>query len=1203
MHIKRIAIIGFKSYRDQLFEEPFSPKHNVVVGRNGSGKSNFFNAILFVLSEKYAQLHPNDRRELLHAAAGAPVLSAYVEVTFDNSDGRLVIPGHTEEAEVSIRRTIGVQKDEFRVNDRAMSAKDVRQLLEGAGFSAANPYYVVEQGRIVHITNMSEAERLSLVKEVAGTKVYESRRNESIEILEDTQAKRARIDEAFTKLASQRIEAENESAECAKLRDLETTMRTIEYCLHTHEASKVQKEIDAKASASRPDKSVDALYEKKSSLEDVIQKSEEEVHSQKQQVDTLDRERKKLDEDRLLLTTKRSRNDVLRNTAMRKMHSVDSEKAKLSVERETLQKEVEQMQSDVAEKTASLSQSQSKLESATADQSAFEANVMRMQTRRGNQHLFKSAKERNTWLAEEIARNSEIAETNKRSVAELTEAAQSLHSQLKAESKHTATAQQIIVDSEQKMQSNEATRLEAIRSRDTLQGNRRTLFQNVDASERAVKEEQEILKRTNAAMDKAIGSRDIRDGLRSLDAMLSELKQTNRALFSAVHGPVIDLFTCDDAFYTAVEVTAGNALFNIIVDKATDCTALLKFMNERRMPGRLTILALDNCKAMQTDIPETNETTPLLKHLQYDAKYAKVFQSIFGSTVVAETIEVAASVSSALHCAAVTLDGDQINKKGGLRGGFLNRMSRLSLHDGVRERSEAYRRAMDEVHAHKQALAEIELKITAATSTIESCESTNASLRKESHTASLDVQSSHAKAVQLERTLSRTRESISATKAAAERANETVRVLTAENSTDFKAGFSDKDESALERERTSLRDIRTSIALQTAEVAKRTTELEVLRDTIAQSTARLDLIGAQLSTWMGSGLAVDTERCAIEDKALDGQLSIIASKLKNIDAEISALCKSKQRAELTLHEKRQEAAELTRKYDKALEARTKAQSTQFLLDNQLEEIYIKMRQTGVADAEASEYKALSSRRLVEEAKKCAAAMDALGHVNRRAVDQLVTIQERMHDLGEKRTSNDKELESINDMIRKLDEQKDEAIERTVKQVQHHFETVFRELVPVTGASASLVLMQSDTAGASGVESYAGIRIQVCFGIGQPTIELAQLSGGQRSLVALALIFAIQRCDPAPFYLFDEIDAALDISYRTAVADMIRRQSEKTQFITATFKEEMLAAADKVYGIFNRNRVSRVQEISMDDGRELLRQEALRVAEGGTPARH
>ena len=156
MHIKRLIIRGFKSYSDQLEVNDFSEHHNVVVGRNGSGKSNFFQAICFVLcDEHFENLRKEDRVELLHEGTGQRAFSAFVEIVFDNSDKRLPYDTDT----VSLRRQIGLQRDEFFVNGKHLSKTDVINMLESAGFSRSNPYYIVKQGKINALALMSNRKR------------------------------------------------------------------------------------------------------------------------------------------------------------------------------------------------------------------------------------------------------------------------------------------------------------------------------------------------------------------------------------------------------------------------------------------------------------------------------------------------------------------------------------------------------------------------------------------------------------------------------------------------------------------------------------------------------------------------------------------------------------------------------------------------------------------------------------------------------------------------------------------------------------------------------------------------------------------------------------------------------------------------------------------------------------------------------------
>ncbi|KAI5646066.1 AAA domain-containing protein [Phthorimaea operculella] len=185
MHIKQVIIQGFKSYREQIVVEPFDKRHNVVVGRNGSGKSNFFHAIQFVLSDEFSHLRPEQRLALLHEGTGPRVISAFVEIIFDNSDNRIPI----EKDEIFLRRVIGSKKDQFFLNKKVVPRSEVLNLLESAGLSNSNPYYIVKQGKINQMAVAPDSHRLKLLREVAGTRVYDERREESVTILKETVGK------------------------------------------------------------------------------------------------------------------------------------------------------------------------------------------------------------------------------------------------------------------------------------------------------------------------------------------------------------------------------------------------------------------------------------------------------------------------------------------------------------------------------------------------------------------------------------------------------------------------------------------------------------------------------------------------------------------------------------------------------------------------------------------------------------------------------------------------------------------------------------------------------------------------------------------------------------------------------------------------------------------------------------------------------
>lgn len=253
---------------------------------------------------------------------------------------------------------------------------------------------------------------------------------------------------------------------------------------------------------------------------------------------------------------------------------------------------------------------------------------------------------------------------------------------------------------------------------------------------------------------------------------------------------------------------------------------------------------------------------------------------------------------------------------------------------------------------------------------------------------------------------------------------------------------------------------------------------------------------------------------------------------------------------------------------------------------------------------------LTLEQIAKELTKATSALRQFAHVNKKAFEQYETWTRQRKTLTDRRVELDTSRKSIETLIDTLDKRKDEAIARTFRQVAQAFQEVFQQLVPI-GQGRLIIKRRSDAdvrgrdddddeSGSdeeetqakkgSKVAEYTGVSIAVSFNSKHDEQQrISQLSGGQKSLCALALIFAIQKCDPAPFYLFDEIDANLDAQYRTAVAEMLQKLSGQGgragdgggQFICTTFRPEMVLVADKCYGVSYSNKTSSIDVVQTE----------------------
>merc|ERR1712048_36429 len=258
----------------------------------------------------------------------------------------------------------------------------------------------------------------------------------------------------------------------------------------------------------------------------------------------------------------------------------------------------------------------------------------------------------------------------------------------------------------------------------------------------------------------------------------------------------------------------------------------------------------------------------------------------------------------------------------------------------------------------------------------------------------------------------------------------------------------------------------------------------------------------------------------------------------------------------------------------------------------------KLRGLAVMSTDVQKYKKFNDDELEKELKKCHRSLQKFEHVNKKAIDQFTTFTDQLEDLERKRQESDESREAIQELMTKIDRQKEETLANTLETVGRHFSQIFSDLV--NGGVGKLRMLQpgdraegdDDMAlGGAGSDTARGVRIEGSF-TGQATsfLTMAQLSGGQKTVVAIALIFAIQRLEPAPFYLFDEIDAALDTQYRTAVAKLIARDARNARMVITTFRPEIIETADKFYRVYLANRVSQISCVSRDDARKVIQEQ-------------
>lgn len=673
-----------------------------------------------------------------------------------------------------------------------------------------------------------------------------------------------------------------------------------------------------------------------------------------------------------------------------------------------------------------------------------------------------------------------------------------------------------------------------------------------------------------------------------------------------VYGTLAELFEVNDRYRTAVEVTAGQSLFHYVVDTDETATKVLEILQKEKA-GRVTFMPLNRLRSKPVNMPRASDTIPMVEKLQYDPAYEKAFMHVFGKTIICPNLQVASQYARSHGVNAITPDGDRSDKRGALTGGFHDtRQSRL---DAVKKlakwRDEFESKKARGVEIRRE-LEQLDQVITKAVGELQKLEQQRHQVQNSNGPLRQELRSKRELLMKRNDDLEAKRRALRKIEANLASLSDQVSAFEAELSSPFRKSLSGEEEARLETLCTVVQELRKQyhdLSSRRSELEARKSVLEVeLRENLYPHLDQLlgqDVDGDEDST---QGNLKDTER---ELKRLAKALDKLSDRVRQVDESIEQANSRVAELDQRKADMRRELEDLARSIEKHQRRMEKSMQKKAALTKQAAECAANIRDLGVLPDEAfTKYKNTDSNTVVKKLHKVNEGLKKYSHVNKKAFEQYNSFTKQRETLITRREELDASQKSIDDLIMVLDQRKDEAIERTFKQVSREFANVFEKLVPA-GRGRLIIQRKTDHAprpdeevdsddeARQSVENYIGVSISVSFNSKHDEQQrIQQLSGGQKSLCALALVFAIQACDPAPFYLFDEIDANLDAQYRTAVAQMLKSISDSTngQFICTTFRPEMLHVAEKCYGVSFRHKASSVNVVSREEALKFVEEQ-------------
>lgn len=1152
MHIRELTIDGFKSYAQRVVVPAFDQQFNAITGLNGSGKSNILDSICFVLGiQNLQQVRANSLQELVYKQGQAGITKATVSIVFDNHDKACSPVGYEHLDEITVTRQLVIGgRSKYLINGKVAEPTRVQNLFHSVQLNVNNPHFLIMQGRITKVLNMKPPEILGLLEEAAGTKMYETKRQAALRTLEKKQVKVEEINKVLTldilpaldklrKEKAQYMEWQNATTSLDRLRRFCVAFRYVEAeDLQRSGAEKVR-EVEA---------TISDLAAQEAALELEIREKEDEVQGLQTEKELQSggevKELAALVDD----ISKRLVKDTSSWENKRELLDVEAGNAR-QLAAGLAELDEEGLQGRIAAATAARDEAVAMCEAALAGVEAAQNQLAGAEAGDGRDASNRSMQER---LQDAQNAQTEAEAEAKAAAARITH----LRKQV-TEQKKTFAAKEKEGSHLQKDYAEAQAAVEQLRER-----LRSTGYDSVatEQLEQAAERERLEVQRWKDRVDELSSQ---------LAAVNFQYRDPERGFdHSRVKGVVARLVrVADPAASTALEVVAGGKLYQVVVDTEQTAKALLA---NGQLRSRVTIIPLN--KVTSRTIPggvasaarklAGDRAQPALELVGFDQNLAAAMQYAFGSAFVCKDAGTAKKLafSREVNTRCVTLDGDDFNPSGTLTGGSRNRggsvlarLHELAAADAeLAAHQDALQRAEADLHAlaaagrqHKELAQQVELKLHAVVLLEERLQGS------EAHQLAQAIAASQGELAAAEAAAEEARQKQQQTVAAAKQLEREIASFGQERDKHVRAAKErvKAAKAAAETAKKQLKAKEATLQACMAEAEAAEGERAALKEQLQAAQAAVAQLEAQVAEL---GAAVATAKA--EYDLHSGRLDERRARLRECDTEIAAA--SKERA--ALEQQRTDYVVERKKLGNKLEAMRKgmAEAGERLRRLEREYTWIPSEHPHFGRPGTDyDWQAHDPEAQFAELAKAEATIEGLARkVNKKVMQMFEKAEQEYNELKRKKDVVENDKRKIEEVMEELDEKKREALETTWRKVNGDFGSIFSTLLP--GTTAKLEPQE----GRSFLE---GLEVRVAFG-GVWKESLSELSGGQKSLLALSLILAMLRFKPAPIYILDEVDAALDLSHTQNIGRMIKAHFPQSQFIVVSLKEGMFNNANVIF---------------------------------------
>lgn len=1182
MKLKALTLHGFKSFADRTVVE-FPDGVAAVVGPNGSGKSNISDAIRWVLGEQSLRLLRGTRLEdviFVGSESKRPVGMAEVSLTFDNSAKRIPL----DYSEVSVtRRVYRSGESEFLINRNPCRLRDIQELFMDTGLGKGS-LSIVGQGEVDAVLSARPEDRRAFLEEAAGITRYRSRKEEALQRLSKTEENLVRLDDIIG-------EVERQLGPLAKQAETARTYKELSDELRRVEGSVLWARVYAREDEEKRAKErLEHLHAERTKTEEAWRTLEQEAAAASDALEQLEDE----------LTRVRARGEEARNALLQGRHRGEMAGQRLSqAQREESERRqrIEELARRRSEIREEIQEARERLEAANRQGDTIREELTRFheaiakarQEREERDAGLLAARQRLRALGEEAATLSVQTQTFGQTI-------DTLHGQLE---EHKADEQRL----QEALKGLRAAKQEAQRRLHEVKGelestesSTRALNQEQVRLDGARKEAENRLNQVRRHLQEATAKRnalaemdEAREGYnRGVKAVLEVAKAKGWAL----HGAVAELVDVPAELETAIEVALGSAQQNIVAQGDEDAKAAIEYLKARGL-GRATFLPLESLRPQRVGF----ETAQRLQHIDGAVGVAAdlvgaqnylrpAVDYLLGRVAVAHDLDAALRIARQTRgfSRVVTLDGDVLVPQGAMTGG-----SRPGRSQGLLGRSRRVAELEAQVEKYRNEVAKTEKECDYLTRQLGEVERQRADLRERLHQLQLVHHATIRDVHEAERRVTETQtEALRRKEKEAELNARLAALITQKAEASSRLEEVTKEQEAqnnlvasLEAELGDERDVEEGLREQTSKLQA---QMAVLSQTIEERTKEIDRLCQEEK-------ALETERQK-EEARLNHLLHVQNEAAHEAEAAQRAVEEATQRAQEVARAEESLLARRERLRSSQADLSARAQDVQQRLNQlhkqvvqaevdlermkaALDTLYERLQAIRVSRPSVEEVHALGDLAPLErQVRSLKARLDALGPVNPDAIQEYDALTERHGFLTTQKSDLLEAKEQLREVIARIDKESRVKFANLFRAVQKEFQTTFARLFG--GGSARLELVEPDNPLESGIDIFVqppGKRLQ----------NLLALSGGERALAAIALLFAILAVRPSPFCVLDEIDAALDEANLERFSRLVREFSTQTQFIIITHRQGTMEGADALFGVtMEGSGVSRLVAVKVDE---------------------